>query len=503
MVEYRQGNPREQMVLYPQFIDELVGDEDIVRIIDAYVDALNMHELEFRMNENVTGAPAYQPQLKLKIYVYGYLNGIRSSRRLERECGRNVELIWLTQGLAPDFKTIADFRRDNREALKAAFKEFVKMCSRLELVDLNTVAIDGTKMRGQNSGNEIYRKDQIEKTEQEIQEKIDGYLKALDELDEQEQTNGISENHEKIQEFLKRLKKQQHRKDKVAGIKKLFADDPELKTYFATDEDTRLQSDKEKIRAGYNAQTAVDEKNKLIVVAEVTNEQNDKKQLTPMIERIREQKEALGRETETEVIADSGCFTEQEIMKNKDNEDCRPIVSPAAEGKKASESKSGKGKQVPSAAYENNYFIYDKERDIYICPEDQELERITKTPVMDNHNRATHRYRADSKVCLQCPAREKCTTSETGRTLRVSANQEQMEAYLVDLESSENTKLRAKRKEIVEHPFGTLKRSLGYTYFLLKGIDKVNGEFSLMCFTYNLKRVFNIVGFGQLMAAIG
>ena len=235
MVEYRQGNPRDQMVLYPQFIDELVGDEDIVRIIDAYVDALNMHELGFKMNENITGAPAYRPQLKLKIYVYGYFNGIRSSRRLERECARNIELIWLTEGLVLDFKTIADFRRDNPKALKAVFKDFVKMCARLELVSLNTVAIDGTKMRGQNSGNEIYRREQIEKVEQDIQEKIDGYLKALDELDEQERTNGISENPEKIQEFLKRLKKQQHRKDKVAGIKKLFADYPDVKSYFATD----------------------------------------------------------------------------------------------------------------------------------------------------------------------------------------------------------------------------------------------------------------------------
>ena len=201
MVDFRQGIPREQLFLYQQCIDELVECENIVRIIDAYIDALDMYKLGFRMNENITGAPAYRPQLKLKIYVYGYMNGIRSSRKLERECSRNVELIWLTEGLAPDFKTIADFRKDNRKALKALFKEFLTMCHRMALVSFRTVAIDGSKMRAQNSGNEIYRRDQIEKVEEEIQEKIDAYLKEMDDLDEQERNRGFNENQDRIGEF--------------------------------------------------------------------------------------------------------------------------------------------------------------------------------------------------------------------------------------------------------------------------------------------------------------
>jgi len=502
MVDYRQGIPRNQLILYAQYLDELVEEDNIVRIIDAYIDMLDMYELGFQMNENATGAPAYRPQLKLKIYIYGYLNGIRSSRRLERECVRNVELKWLTEGLAPDFKTIADFRKDNRKAMKAVFKDFLSMCHRLELVQFHTVAIDGTKLRGQNSGNEIYRRDGIEQVEKEIQERIESYLKELDELDKRERSSGVSENPERIEQLAKRLKKQQKRQDNVAAIKQLFEEDLDLKTYFATDEESRLQSDKGKIRAGYNVQRAVDDKNKLIVVAEVTNEQNDKKQLTPMIEQIREQKEELGVEAETSVVADTGYFTEKEIMNTKDRDECRPIVSAGAEGKESSESKCGKGKEVPSAAYENDQFRYDEQRDVYICPQDHELTRITRAPAIDRHGRATHRYRGNAKVCMECPARALCTMSEKGRMLLVSANQKEMAEYLELLRNEENKRLMAQRKEIVEHPFGTLKRSLGYTYFLLKGVEKVTAEFNLMCLAYNLKRVFNIVGFQNLMAAI-
>ena len=158
MVAYKQGVSRDQLFLYQQSIDELVGKDNIVRFVDTYIDSLDMYKLGFRMNENRTGASAYRPQLKLKIYVYGYLNGIRSSRRLERACARNVELIWLTERLAPDFKTIADFRKDNAHALKAVFKEFLTLCHKLELLSFATVAIDGSKMRGENSTNEIYRR---------------------------------------------------------------------------------------------------------------------------------------------------------------------------------------------------------------------------------------------------------------------------------------------------------------------------------------------------------
>ena len=502
MVAYRQGIPRQQYVLYQQYLDEVVGKDSIVRVIDAYIDSIDMHKLGFRMNENNTRAPAYQPQLKLKIYLYGYLNKIRSSRSLEMECNRNLELMWLTCGLAPDFKTIADFRRDNSTALKGVFREFLRICRRLDLLEFTNVAIDGTKMRGQNSLNEIYHRDTINEVEAEIQKRIDEYLSELDKLDECERANGISENPQQIEQLTKRLEKQQKRANKVATIKSIFEADGELNTVFATDEDARLQSDKGKVRAGYNVQTAVDVKHKLIVVAEVTNEQNDKKQLSPMIEHIREQKAELEIEENTSVIADTGYFSEAEIIKTKGKEDIRPIVSAAAEGKNPSKSTVGKGKKVPKAEYENEAFAYDERQDLYRCPQNRELVRITHTPAVDKNGRATHRYQAKVESCLSCPSRELCTTSEKGRMLRVSANREEMSEYLEEMNSDTNKRLMAKRKELVEHPFGTLKRSFGYTYFLMHGKEKVRGEFNLMCFAYNLKRAFNILGFDQLMAAI-
>lgn len=502
MVAYKQGMSRDQLYLYQQRIDELVGNENIVRFVDAYIDSLDMYGLGFLMNENLTGASAYRPQLKLKIYVYGYLNGIRSSRRLERECGRNVELIWLTEGLAPDFKTIADFRKDNADALKAVFKEFLILCHKLELLSFAAVAIDGTKMRGQNSMNEIYRRKQMEKIEKEIQEKIDGYLEELTQNDDAYRENGLVVNKERCEEIPKLLKKQEKRKGKVLAIKRLFADDSELNTYYATDEESRLQSDKGNIRAGYNAQTAVDEKYKLITVAEVTNEQNDKKQLTPMIGQIQEQKEELCIECQTDVVADTGYFTERAIIQNKDNEDCRPVVSPTAEGKPSSVSTCGKGRAVPSVEYESDRFSYDETRDVYTCPHQQELVRITNRPVIDRCGRPTHRYRCVADICGACKARNQCTTSTHGRMLRVSANRQAMCAYIDGLNEDKNKKLIEKRKEIVEHPYGTIKRSLGYTYFLLKGLKKIRGEFSLICFVYNLKRVVNILGVRKLMDAI-
>jgi hypothetical protein len=282
----------------------------------------------------------------------------------------------------------------------------------------------------------------------------------------------------------------------------MFEEDGTLNTYYATDEESRLQSDKGKIRAGYNVQTAVDEEQKLIVVAEVTNEQNDKKQLIPMLEHIREQKEELEVESETAVVADTGYFTEEAIMNVKDEEDFRVIVSAGAEGQESSKSKCGKGKKIPSREYENDRFDYDERRDVYICPQKYDLKRITKTPVIDRHGRKVHRYRGAADICMRCEVRELCTKSEKGRMLLVSANQKEMAEYRELLEEKGHKLLMEKRKEIVEHPYGTLKRTLGYTYFLLKGLEKVTAEFSLMCMTYNLKRAFKEVGFQSLKAAI-
>ena len=495
MVPYIEGTQRDQIFLFNECLDDMIDENNIVRFIDAYVESLDLIGLGFTVPSMKTGAPPYRSHLKLKIYIYGYLEKIRSSRRLEKECRRNTELIWLTENLAPDFKTIADFRKDNSEALKNLFKEFLKLCHKLQLISFKTVAIDGTKMRGQNSLNEVYQKKQMEQIEKEIQDKINGYLKELNELDKIEQETGLSVNKEHLEKITGRLNKQLNRKKKAASVNQILKDQADVEVYYATDPDCRLQSDKGKIRPGYNPQTAVDGKNKLIVVAEVTNEQNDQKQLTPMLKHLKAQKKELGIEKKTTGVADTGYYSEKEILENKDNPDLSIVVPPLSTNQKD-------GKGIPTKGYLIEDFSYDESRDIYTCPEGKELHRVGKAAEKNRQGRPSFVYQSDPQNCTDCPKKGSCTTNKKGRKLRVSAKKDEILQYKESLNSKENKDFINRRKEIVEHPFGTIKRTFGYTFFQVKGIEKVKGEFSLICFVYNLKRVLNIMGTKELIEAL-
>ncbi len=499
-MNYIEGTSRKQIFLFDECLDQIIADDNIVRFIDAYVETLDMGDLGFKMPKGKTGTPPYRPQLKLKIYIYGYLEKIRSSRKLEKECLRNKELIWLTNALAPDFKTIADFRKDNNIAFKNIFKNFLKLCHKLELISFKTIAIDGTKMRGQNSLNEVYKKESIKQVESEINEQIDQYLKELDEFDRKEQTGSFSLNQDKIKIINSRLNKQRKRKEKVNLINDIFTKDPTLQTYFATDNDSRLQSDKGKIRPGYNPQAAVEEQNKLIVVADVTNEQNDKKQLTPMLEQVKEVKKDLGINGRTDAIGDSGYYSERAII-NNNQVDFNVVVSPDAEDSKKSKNGSDK-KKVFSKKYQQEDFNYDKEKDVYNCPEGNKLKKTNKDVTLDKNGREVNIYKCKPEICNHCAQKKYCTEGKHGRKLLVSANKELMQKYIEALNSKENKRLISKRKELVEHPFGTIKRNWGYTYFMQKGIENVRSEFSFIAFIYNLRRVMNIIPTNELLEAI-
>jgi transposase len=499
MGQYISGTDRRQIFLFNECLDEMIDPNSIVRFIDAYVESIDMESLGFNMHTEPTGTPAYRPQLKLKIYVYGYFEKIRTSRKLEKECLRNKEMIWLTEGLAPDFKTIADFRKDNYESFRNIFKEFLKICHKLDLISFETVAIDGSKLRSGNSLNEIYKREGIEKIEKEITERIDNYLKELEEMDRKEAESGIAVNEEKVGQITERLNKEMKRQDKVKLIAELFKNDPELKTYFATDHDCRLQSDKGKIRPGYNVQTVVDDKAKLIVVSDVTNEQNDKNYLAPMLLQVEETKAELGVEGKTKGVADCGYFSEKNIIESKKIENVEMIVSVQAEGKKdVSEGDDDSSKELKPQ--EN--FAYDKDKDLFICPQGKELKKVNKTPVIDSHGRETDRYRCAAEICAACAEKMNCTKSDNGRMLRVSKNREIMTEYINGLSKNENKRLIDKRKEIVEHPFGTIKKNLGYTDFVLRGIKKVKAEFGFICFIYNLKRVLNLIRMDKLLISL-
>jgi len=488
------GTPRDQIILFNESLDFIIEDDNSVRLIDAYVEKLDLIKYKFKVPELKTGKPPYRPQLLLKIYIYGYLEKIRSSRKLEKECKRNNELIWLTEMLAPDFKTIADFRKNNKEGMKNIFKEFLFFCKNVNLLSLSTIAIDGTKMRAQNSLNNVFHRDNIDKIEKRIEIKIAEYLKEIELEDKNESEELHLKDGNDVKKLVKKFNKLNKYQDKVKNIKELFKNDPKLEIYFANDNDSRFQSDKGKVRPGYNPQTAVDDKNKIIIVSDVTNKSNDLEQMTPMVDHVEEIKKELNIYNDTNAIMDAGYFSEKEILNNKERENINIVVSDPKEAEEKNNKHRNKSKpdKTPAKGYESKDFIYNQERDICICPEGKELYKTSKRPETERSGR--HVFRFQCKERNHCEKRNKCTSNKRGRSVKISINREEIETFKQEMQSENNMQLKSKRKEIVEHPFGTMKRNLGYTYFMQEGIEKVQAEFSFICFTYNFKRVINILG---------
>jgi transposase len=500
-MNYKQGIPRDQLVLYNECLDNLVDVDSYVRAIDAYVENMCMGSLGFRIPELKTGAPPYRNQVLLKIYIYGYLDRMRSSRKLEKECLRNKEMMWLTEGLAPDFKTISDFRKNNRKGIRNVFKEFLLFCHSMEMLSFETVAVDSTTMRAQNSINSTYKRSTISGIKEKIKRRIDEYLEELDAEDEKEACDLTIGNTdvEKIIAGLKNLKKLEQ---KVDEVQKRFDNDGDLNIYFATDPDSRFQNDKGKVRAGYNVQAAGDEKNKLIIATEVTQKSNDLEQMTPMVSKIKEIKTDLNIEHGTNVVMDAGYFSEKEIVNNNEEKGITIVVPDKKEAQKSNKEKRKikATDKVPAEGYEIPDFTYDKENDVYICPLGQKLHKTHTNPGTERSGRKVFEYYC--KDCAGCEKRAFCTNNKRGRAIKVSVNKEFMDHFKESMKSHSNNKIMAKRKEIIEHPFGTLKRNLGYTYFMQRGLENVKTEFSFMCFIYNFKRVLNMFPVERLINAI-
>ena len=492
-MEYIVGEAREQLILFSEALDDIIGEENPVRFIDAYIEKLDLRELHFKVRGSNIGRPAYSEKLLLKIYIYGYMNMIRSSRRLENECKRNIELMWLANRLAPDFKTIANFRKDNKEGIKQVHKEFLKLCHKLDLLSFKVVGIDGTKIRGQNSNNNVYKRDEIEKNAKQIEDKIEKYLSELDK-------NDISEKWE--YDFLKRniekkLERLKSRKEKIKKIKEIFEENPEVERYFGNDFECEFMKDKGCVRPGYNVQSAVDEKSKLIVAIDVVRDSNDSHQLINMSDKVEEVKKEVGFENVSTIkVADPGYYSAQEIMGAEDKGDNTYVSNPEDESKKKGKNK---GKSIPSEEYSIDKFKYDKKEDIYICPEGERVKRINNKP-RKLRGRLILKYIC--RGCKVCDKRFLCTKSAKGRMIQVYIRKEEMDKYKDKIRSEEGKKLIEKRKEICEHPFGTIKRSLGYNYFLLKGREKVLTEFSMISLVYNIKRVLNMFDVKKLLEAI-
>ena len=489
-MEFVQGTDRMQTALFPESIEDFITDENHVRVIDTYVNSLDLRALGFvRHIPNDTGRPSYDPKCLLKLWIYGYMNRIRTTRRLEAEAGRNIEVMWLLERLTPDHNTLWRFRNENPKALKAVFRDFVRLCCSFGLYGADVVAVDGSKFKAVNARARNYNKQKLEELMGRIDENIDKYFAMLDKADAEDDDKGVAGlSAEQIKAILEELAS---RKEKYAG----YLDELEetgQRQMSLTDPDSRLMMANGKLEVGYNVQTAVDAKNNLIAEFEVTNNPIDKNLLSPMVQAAAE---ILGSE-HLDALADTGYQSASDIAQCiRDGHtphvpgDDYDICIPAEDGR---------GEKIES--HTNGKSVYIPERNIAICPMGQVL-------YPRSHNKKNRRARFNNlKACKGCTC--KCTKAESytfEREMRkedFSTDYDDTGLEVRKVQVRRDKELFRRRKAMVEHPFGTVKRGMQSDFCVTKGLESVNGEFSLLFFSYNLKRVMNILGVKGLLAAI-
>lgn len=472
---YIEGEERKQTVLFPEVLEDYISEENAVRFIDVYIDGLDLSELGFlKAIPKETGRPPYDPGDLLRLYVYGYLNRTRSSRQLEREAGRNVELMWLMRKLRPDFKTIADFRKDNTQGIKQVCREFTLWCKRLELFGGELVAIDGSKFRAVNSPKRNFTEKKLRRMLKEIDGKIQEYLKEMDRQDQKESgQRGLSPEQlkEKIEQY-------QQRRAQYQQIKSNLEQSEESQVSL-TDPESRSMRVGHGVEVSYNVQIVVDHKHKLVVEHEVSNEVSDQGQLSPMAKKAQER---LGVES-LEVVADRGYYNGGEVKACQESGMTVYVPKPNSSNLKR-------------GLFTKEEFIYEPQKDCYRCPAGKELSYRYQTL---EHGRLMRSYAISG--CKSCELRSRCSINKKGiRAIKRWADEAILEAMARRIaEHPEKVEL---RKCLVEHPFGTIKRAMNQGYFLMRGLSKVGAETSLTILAYNLKRVMNIVGMRKMMEAV-
>ena len=474
MSGFIRGEARIQATLFPELIDDYITEENPVRVIDAFVDNLNLPKLEFKTVAAKTGRPGYHPSSMLKLFIYGYLNRIQSSRRLERESGRNVELMWLLGRLAPDFKTIADFRKDNGKGIKNTCRTFIDLCRQFNMFTDAVVAIDGSKFKAVNSKENNYTPKKLQFHIDRVEKHIDDYLQQLDAADKEESpvVDGRS-----IQDKITWLK---NRLSELKVMEEEVKKHPD-KQVSTIDPDSRLMKTQGMTRlVCYNVQTAVDTKNHLIVAHEVTNTP-DRGQLC----RVAKQAQAALENKEVTVIADKGYYSGQDI---KDTQDAGMTVL-VPKGDTSGREKKG--------IFNRSRFKYNAEKDEYVCPADKELKhRLTGV----ENGLTIKRYFLDVITCRECSLKSQCSNSKEPRRIARWEHQDKMDRMDELMASRPETMLI--RKQTVEHPYGTIKCWMGATHFLTRGFKNVSTEMSLHVLAYNLKRMMAIFGEVELIAAM-
>ena len=477
MARFIEGADRSQSTLFPERLEDWIEEDNPVRVIDAFVDGLDLHGLGFdRAEPAETGRPGYHPEVLLKLYVYGYLNRVQSSRRLEREAGRNVEVMWLTGRLVPDHKTIADFRKDTGPAISKVCSQFVELCRRIGLLSAASVAIDGSKFKAVNNRDKNFTKAKMARRLKQIEESVARYLHQLDSADRQEPTAAISARVERLHEKIGKLHEEMARLKVLEG-EMLASPDEQISL---TDPDARSMatSGRGSGVVGYNVQAAVEIDHHLIVAHDVVQTGSDRAQLTAMGQKA---KEALSVD-ELDAIADRGYFSTEQIK------DCVDAGITPTLPKPQTSSNRKKGMFVKSD------FRYVVEENVYVCPAGK---RLPWRYVTEEHGVTVSRYWTDA--CGSCPLKSECTT---GKERRISRWEDEHLVEAMQQRLDEHPDAMRLRRETVEHPFGTIKMWMGATHFLMKRLHNVKTEMALSVLAYNLTRVMNIIGIKPLMAAL-
>jgi transposase len=478
MKRFVEGVDRGQSTLFPECLDDWIGEENPVRVIDVFVDELDLAALGFSgVESEATGRPSYHPAVLLKLYIYGYLNRVQSSRRLEREAGRNVEVMWLTGRLIPDHKTIADFRKDDGRAIQKVCARFVVLCRTMGLFTEASVAIDGSKFRAVNNRDRNFTRAKMARRRAQIEESVARYLQQLDTADRQEPSEALATKTTGLRAKIAKLgEEMQHLQALEARM--LATPDQQISL---TDPDARSMatSGRGSGVVGYNVQAAVDIEHHLIVAHDVTNVGTDVAQLAPMAQLT---KAALATQR-LEVVADRGYFSSEQILACEEAGVTVTLPKPQTSGNRV------KGRFVKQD------FRYVASEDVYVCPAG---EKLTYHYTNEEDGRVLRRYW--TSACQTCAIRDRCTS---GKERRITRWQHEHILEAVQRRLDAHPEKMRQRRETAEHPFGTIKARMGATHFLMKTLKRVRTEMALHVLAYNLTRVMNIIGIKPLVAAIG
>jgi transposase len=477
MKRFVEGVDRGQSTLLPECLEDWIGEDNPVRVIDVFVEELDLGGLGFGgVAPEATGRPSYHPSALLKLYIYGYLNRVQSSRRLEREAGHNVEVMWLLGRLAPDHKTIADFRKDNGSAIRQVCARFIALCRAMGLLTQTSVAIDGSKFKAVNNRDRNFTRAKMERRLAQIEESVARYLAQLDTADRQEPSEALKTKTSGLKEKIEKLK-QEMRRLAVLEVEMLATPDQQISL---TDPDARSMatSGRGSGVVGYNVQVAVDTEHHLIVTHEVTNEGSDRSQLSSVAKTA---KATLGVE-QLDAVADRGYFNGEEILACEEAGITVTLPKPMTSNSKA-EGRFGK-----------QDFRYVAEEDVYVCPAG---ERLAYSYTSEDKGLVVHRY--VTNACRHCAIKHNCTK---GNERRIKRWEHEHILEVVQRRLDEHPEKMRQRRETVEHPFGTIKARMGATHFLMKTLPKVATEMALHVLAYNLTRVMNIMGVQPLLAAM-